>query len=272
MTRADTEGGLYPALLKYWRRRKGLSQLDLALAAGVSARHVSFLETGRAQPSRPMILRLGATLGVPLRDQNGMLRAAGCDPEFAEPGLKDGLPPIVLATLERMLAQQEPYPLLIMNRRYELLRGNTAATRLIAALLPDLSEQAAPLNLLLLLFTTLRAAVADWEAVARTLLWRLHREALERPGDAALADLLRTVHALPDVPEDWRHPDLSASSDPALCLRLRAGDGELAFLTTVTAFSAPQSVTLEELRIESYFPADDATAAACRAMAGDPAG
>ena len=151
-------------------------------------------------------------------------------------------------------------------------REHPLQPRLIAALLPDLPEQAAPLNLLLLLFTTLRAAVADWEAVARTLLWRLHREALERPGDAALADLLRTVHALPDVPEDWRHPDLSASSDPALCLRLRAGDGELAFLTTVTAFSAPQSVTLEELRIESYFPADDATAAACRAMAGDPAG
>src|SRR5215471_16295538 len=99
---AHSEARLFPALLRHWRTRRGLSQLDLALAADVSPRHVSFLETGRAQPSRDMVLRLGATLGVPLRDQNEMLRAAGLAPAFAEPRLEDGLPPGVAPALERM--------------------------------------------------------------------------------------------------------------------------------------------------------------------------
>src|SRR5499427_6067429 len=111
------EPRLFPALLRDWRTRRGLSQLDLALAADVSARHVSFLETGRAQPSREMVLRLGATLNVPLRDQNDMLRAAGFAEEFAEPSLDGGLPEGVGRAIDRMLAQHEPYPMTVLDRR-----------------------------------------------------------------------------------------------------------------------------------------------------------
>src|SRR5262249_22432530 len=116
-----SEARLFPALLRHWRTRHGLSQLDLALAADVSPRHVSFLETGRAQPSREMFLRLGATLGVPLRDQNAMLRAAGFPDEFPEPGLGDGLPAGITQAIERMLRQHEPFPMTVLDRHYNLL-------------------------------------------------------------------------------------------------------------------------------------------------------
>src|SRR5215467_909511 len=117
---------LFPALLKHWRGRRGLSQLDLALAADVSARHVSFLETGRAQPSRDMVLRLGATLGIPLRDQNALLVAAGMPEAFPEPSFDDGLPEPIRLAVERMAEKQEPYPLVVMNRVYDVLLVNRA--------------------------------------------------------------------------------------------------------------------------------------------------
>jgi transcriptional regulator with XRE-family HTH domain len=264
-----TTSGLYPALLKFWRGHRGLSQLDLALAAGVSARHVSFLETGRAQPSREMILRLGAALAVPLRDQDAMLRAAGFPPAFADPGLEGGLPPAVAQALERMLAQQEPYPLVVMNRRYDLVRVNGAAMRLLPRLVEDPSALVGPLNLIHLMCDPrlLRPAILEWDSVAGAVLRRVQHEALERPGDDALGELLESVLVLPGVPADWRRPDLSLVTDPVFTVRVRKGALALGFLTTLTGFSAPQQVTLEELRIESYFPLDDETARTCAALA-----
>jgi transcriptional regulator with XRE-family HTH domain len=266
MARSDT---LFPALLRYWRRRRGLSQLDLAVAAEVSTRHVSFLETGRAQPSREMVLRLGATLDVPMRDQNEMLAAAGHGEQFAEPGLGRGLPPAVEQVVERMLAQQEPYPMAVLDRRYDVLRTNAAAARLFALFIAEPGAVPSPLNVFHLLFDPrlARTFVSDWEQVAHGLVARLHREALSKPEDGALAALLRGLFAYPGVPDRWRHPDFSVPSEPTLAFRLRRGGEELAFLTTVTVFNAPQNVTLEELRIESYFPLDDRTARACERLA-----
>jgi transcriptional regulator with XRE-family HTH domain len=269
------EPRLFPAVLKHWRQRRGLSQLDLSLAADVSGRHISFLETGRAQPSRDMVLRLGAALDVPLRDQNQMLQAAGFEPEFAEPGLASGLPGPIEQALSRMLRRHEPYPMMIIDRRYDLLRANEGAQRLFGLLIADPSAVAPPLNLMRAVFDPrlARGAVVDWERTARAVLLRVHREALARAGDAALSELLRSLLEYPGVPEDFRQPDLSEQSEPTLALRVRAGDRELAFLVTVTSFSAPQNVTLEELRIESYFPLDDGTASACEEMArGAPDG
>ena len=132
-----SENGLFPAVLRYWRGRRGWSQLDLALEARVSARHISFLETGRAQPSREMVLRLGETLGLSLRDRNAMLRAADFPHAFEEPAFEGGLPAPLANAIDRMAAQHEPYPLAVMTRHYDLLRANGGATRLLRRLIAD---------------------------------------------------------------------------------------------------------------------------------------
>ena len=263
------EQRLFPALLKHWRGRRGLSQLDLALAADVSSRHVSFLETGRADPSREMVLRLGAALDVPLRDQNAMLRAAGFADEFAEPGIEGGLSPGVEQAIARMLARHEPFPMVVMDHRYDVLRTNVGAMRLLTRMVLEPAALGARPNAFHTLFDPrlARPFVLDWERTARVLLSRLHRETLARAGDAELASLLRSLLEYPDVPESWRQPDFSIASEPVLTVRLRRDELELSFLTTLTVFNAPQNVTLEELRIESYFPLDDATERACERLA-----
>jgi transcriptional regulator with XRE-family HTH domain len=263
------EPRLFPALIKHWRGRRGLSQLDLALEADVSARHVSFLETGRAQPSREMILRLAAALSIPLRDQNALLRAAGFENVFDDGDARSIDQGPIGAALERMLAQQEPFPLTVLDRHYNLFRGNAAAQRLLTRFVRDPSALSGPLNVYRALFDPriARSFIVDWERVARAFLSRLHREALGRPEDAELSALLRGLFEYPGVPRDWQTPDLSMPSEPCLSFRFRRDDLELAFLTTVTVFNAPQNVTLDELRIESYFPLDDATRRTCEAMA-----
>ncbi len=260
MPRSETR--LFPALLRHWRTLRGLSQLDLALAADVSSRHVSFLETGRAQPSREMVLRLATTLSVPLREQNDLLRAAGFPDAFAEPGLEGGQPPGVAQAIDRMLAQQEPFPMTVLDRHYSVLRTNGGGTRLLARFIADPSALGARPNAFAVLFDPrlARPFVVDWERVAHAFVSRLHRETLAKPADAGLAALLRSLFEYPDVPEAWRQPDFSTPSDPTLTLRLKRDDLELAFLTTLTVFNAPQNVTLEELCLESYFPLDEATA------------
>lgn len=246
-----------------------MSQLDLAVASDVSSRHVSFLETGRSIPSREMVLRLARTLGVPLRDQNEMLRAAGLEVAFAE--TNDGFSAPVGAAIERMLDKHEPYPMLVMNRRYDIVRYNRAGSRMLAALLPTHADRV--VNALEVLFDPdgVRPMVLDWENVARALLARLQREALARGNDAELNALLGALLRYPDVPRHWQTPQFRAgaadpSTEPCMALRFRVGQLELAFLVTVTVFDAPQNVALEEMRIESYFPLDDATARACEAI------
>ncbi|WP_394833103.1 helix-turn-helix transcriptional regulator [Pendulispora rubella] len=262
--------GLFPAVLRHWRARRGWSQLDLALAANVSARHVSFLETGRAQPSRDMVLRLGETFDLSLRDRNAMLRAAGFEHAFAEPTFDGGLPPPLAQAVDRMSAQQEPYPLMVLNRQYDVLRVNQSAGRLFGLFLAR-AEPVSPgsVNLVRLLFDPYIAqhVIVDWERTAREAISRIHRELLARPNDPGLAALLQSLLAHPHVPKEWRQPDLSTPSEPIVVFRLRHGDTELAFLTTITVFQAPQNVLLDEIVIESYFPFDDRTAAFCADLA-----
>jgi len=270
MTTRPERPQLFPALLKYWRGRRGLSQLDLALAADVSSRHVSFLETGRARPSESMVLRLGATLDLPLREQNHLLRAAEFPPAFEEPPLHAIEAPGVRAALDRMLAQQEPYPMVVMNRAYDVVTMNGAGMRLLPLVVANPAALVPPFNAMRGLFDPdgFRPFVQNWEAGARSLLSRLHREALHHPEDQRLRDLIDECLAFPGVPDDWREPDFSAASAPTFTVRLHKDDLRLAFLTTLTVFSAPQNVTLEDLLIESYFPLDDETAATCARVAG----
>jgi transcriptional regulator with XRE-family HTH domain len=164
---------LFPALLKYWRSFRGQSQLDLAMTADVSARHISFLESGRAKPSEEMVIRLMAALGLSLRDQNEALRAAGFSPRFPEPEL-NAISPAVDWAIERMLAQQEPYPLMVLSPDYYVLRSNTAAARIFKHFVAEPSQWAEPFNIFSLIFdpTLARPFILDWDQVARQLVSR----------------------------------------------------------------------------------------------------
>ena len=264
----DARGGLFPALLRYWRRQRGMSQLDLALTADVSARHISFLETGRSSPSPEMVVQLATALGIPLRQVNAMLRAAGHAPAFEDGG--DALPPTVADALELLKQHHEPFPLIVVDRLYRVLDLNRAAGALLGAVLGD-DATGTELNLARLTFDPAGAQphLVNFDDVGRQLLWRIQREVLADPDDGEMRDLLDELLAMPTVAADWRHVDLLEPSDPALVLHLRAGDVELRFLSTVTAFQAPQNVAVEDLRIETWFPVDDATAEICRAVAAE---
>jgi transcriptional regulator with XRE-family HTH domain len=266
MQRPDAK--LFSALLRYWRSRRGMSQLDLSVAASVSSRHLSFLETGRAQPGRDMVLRLASTLDVPLRDQNEMLRAAGFEAAFGAALDDEPLSPQLSRVIDRMIAAHEPLPLTVLNRRYDVLRASHGAAKLISHFVADATALPTPLNVFTLLFDPrlARSFVLGWERVAHALVARLHRESLSHH-DGELSALLDSLFAWPGVPRVWRQPDFSAPGEPALTLRLQRDALTLSFITTVTAFSAPGNVSAEELRIESYYPLDDVTSDACASMA-----
>jgi hypothetical protein len=216
-----------------------------------------------------MILRLAAVMSVPLRHQNAMLVAAGYGEAFDEPGLDADLSGPIRMALERMLAQHEPFPTVVVNRRYDVLTTNRSATALIPRLVAEPAAITMPVNVFRMVFDPrlARRFVVDWERLARSLLSRLHREALERGNDSELKALLRALFEYSDIPSGWQQPDLSTPSEPCVMFRFRRDDLELAFLTTLTEFSAPQNVTLDELRIESYFPLDDRTRRACQELA-----
>lgn len=259
---------LFPVLLSHWRKRRGLPQLDLAVEADVSARHVSFLETGRAQPSAEMILRLMSVLRVPLREQNEALRAAGFDARFPEPAARD-ISPAIDRALTKMMEQQEPYPLTVLAGDLTILRSNRAAQRLFGSFVAEPAQMPPVLDMFTLLFDHrfMRPFVVEWGKVARSMVARLHRECLERGNDDRLATLLERVLAYPDVPAAWRHPDLSTDVGATQTVRLARGDLRVGFLIAITVFSSPQQVTLEELRVESCFPLDDETRRVCEHLA-----
>ena len=276
MAGTDQRAGLIPALLKQWRAQRGLSQLDLALAADVSARHVSFLETGRSVPSPEMVLLLGSALGVPLRQVNVMMVAAGHEPVYDE--TPDELPAPVVEALSLLKAHHEPFPVVVVDHTYTVLDANRGALTVISAALgvPPPVEQPTPqdiaameMNLARLTFDPLGAQphLVNFDDIGRQLLWRIQREVLADPDDGELHALLDQLLAMPTVADDWREVDLAVPSDPALVLHLRRDGLDLRFLTTVTAFQAPQNVAVEHLRIEQWFPYDGATADACRQLA-----
>ncbi len=260
---------LFPALLKYWRAQRGRSQLDLSLEAGVTQRHLSFLESGRARPSEAMVLQLLSVLRVPLRAQNEALRAAGFRPRFAEPGV-EGLPSEVMAAIDQMFAAHEPFPMTLVAPDGTIVRANRAAPRVFGAFLAEPSRVPDPADMVTMLFdpSLMRPFVVDWEVVARGVVSRLHREHLEHAGDERVARLLARALAFPGVPAAWRLPDFSRPPSPMFTIHLSREGLRAGFLVAVTTFSAPQQVTLEELRIESAFPVDEETRRTCARLAG----
>lgn len=243
----------FGALLRQWRTRRRVSQLDLAIAAGVSARHVSFLETGRSRPSREMVLRLAEWLDVPLRERNPLLLAAGFAPSYPVRPLDDPALAPVRAAVDAVLAGYEPYPALAVDRGWHLVAANRAVAPLTA--LASALLRTPPVNALRLSLHPDGLAphilnLAEWRG---HLLGRLAREAALDP---ELAGLHRE---LTGYPGGTAAPPEQAVAVP---LRLRLGGRELAFLSTVTTFGTALDVTAAELSIEAFLPADAATAAA----------
>jgi transcriptional regulator with XRE-family HTH domain len=258
--RVRQRAGVGP-LLREWRRRRRLSQLDLALEAGVSARHLSFVETGRARPSAEMVVHLAEQLDVPLRDRNQLLLAAGYAPAYGQRGLDEPEMGPVRDALERVLKGHEPYPALVVDRHWGMVAANGAIAVLLEGVAEHLLEP--PVNVLRLGLHPEGVAprianLPEWRA---HLLDRLGRQAVVS-GDPALAALHDELSSYPGGDPAPAH-DLAAG-EIAVPLRLRAGDRELSFISTITTFGTAVDVTLSELSVEAFFPADDATAALLR--------
>lgn len=249
--------------LRDWRQKRRLSQLDLACEAEISTRHLSFLETGRAAPSRDMVLRLAERLDVPLRERNALLLAAGFAPVFPERSLDDPGLAAAKVAVEALLAAHMPFPALAIDRRWTMLASNASAGLLLAGVDPKLLE--GPVNVLRISLHPDGVAprIVNLAELRGHVLSRLRRE-LADSGDPGLAELIRELAAYPG---GEAHPR-GGEGMIATPLRLKTPEGELSFLTTTMTFSGPLDVTVSELTIETFLPADPATAAALRAMAG----
>lgn len=257
----------FAAALRYWRGKRGLSQLRLSLDAGISQRHLSFLETGRAQPGRELIVKLGIVLDIPLRQRNAMLLAAGFAPAYRERALSDPEMGAVMQALDFMLAQQAPYPALVVDRLWNLVMHNAPAARLMRWLLGMPGDAALPrdgsVNVLKLMLDPngVRPWLANWDEVATDLLQWVQREAMgDGPGSEATR-LLEELMALPGIADAARAPNLERAALPFLPMRLRKDGVALDLFTTITTLGTPHDVTVHELRLESFFPADEASRA-----------
>ena len=250
-------------LLRDWRERRRMSQLDLALGAGVSARHVSFIETGRSRPSVEMVVQLAEHLDVPLRDRNSLLLAAGYAPAYGQRDLADPEMGPVREAIDRLLRGHEPFPAVVVDRHWGLVAGNRTVPLLIEGAAEHLLEP--PANVLRLALhpegmAPRIANLGEWRA---HLLDRLGRQAVSS-GDPALFALHDELAGYPGG-GGGHSVDLEAG-EIAVPLRIRTGDAELAFISTATTFGTAVDVTVSELSIESFFPADDATARALQAQ------
>ncbi len=261
-------------LLQRWRRLRRLSQLDLAHEAGVSPRHVSFLETGRARPSREMIHRLAETLGVPLRERNALLLAAGFAPTYREAGPDLAAPELapVRAALAAILRQQEPFPAVVMNRRWDILQANDGASRFFGFLLGERAAEGAP-NVLRLMFDPvgLRPYVVNWGEAAAALIGRVHREAVGGALDDGTRRLLDETLRQPGVPAAWRSSALEPPPLPVIPVSFAKAGRSFRFFSTVTTLGTPQDVLLQELRLECFFPLDEDTRAQAASLAAEAA-
>ena len=249
--------------LREWRQRRHLSQLDLAGDAEISARHLSFVETGRAAPSREMVLKLAERLEVPLRERNVLLVAAGFAPAFPQRSLDDPALKSARAAIDLVLKAHEPNPALAYDRHWNLVTANRMVAPLLAGIPPRLLGQ--PLNILRLAFhpEALAARTVNLAEWCGHLLERLHRQC-EATADPELLKLYQELKAYP-IPA--RSAPLSADN-VAIPLKLRSEGGEvLSFFSTTMVFGTPVDITLSELALETFFPADDLTARRMREMA-----
>lgn len=274
----------FPGLLRYWRARRGYSQLALSLAAGVSQRHISFLESGRSRPSREMVLALAERLGVPLRQRNRMLLAGGFAPGYSEHTLVSPPLQMVQQAISLILAKQEPFPAVVLDRFWNLVDANRAYRRMLDVLLAGrapaaLKDGVGRVNLMLTVFDPhgLWPMIENARQVGRYLLHRVWQELQVQANDQAAREIFARIAVWhPDMvgPGGALLPDDEAADGPpppVLPVTLRAGTFRASLFSTITTLGIPQDVTLQEMRIECFFPADDATREVFETLAQDSA-
>ena len=245
-----------------------MSQLTLATEAGISTRHLSFLEAGRAQPSREMVQLLAGMLDVPLGDRTALLVSAGYAPAYGERPLSAPELEPVRRALQFTLRQQEPFPALVVDGEWNIVMRNEGAARVFDLFLdPDCDPDTAP-NVMRTVFCPdgLRRFIVNWEELAECLVNSLHRQ-VAATGSDAMARLRDELLAYPGVPTRWSVPNPTVTMPPLVSMHLRKGDLSLTFFSMITTLGTPRDVTLQQLKIECFFPADAATEQLARSLA-----
>jgi transcriptional regulator with XRE-family HTH domain len=244
--------------LRWWRKRRGLAQLELAGAAGTSQRHLSFLESGRAAPSQPMVLGLAAALNLSLRQQNELLRSAGFAAIWKEGRLGEPELAQVDGALDYILAQHEPFPAFVVDRHWNLKRANKGAVRLVEFVLGAVPQ--GPVNLAdaLLSPAVLRPFVVNWEEVALHFIRGVQADAIAdgSPDSTTLLARLLSYEGLTGL---LQSPAVEEAPRPLLPIHMRKGEVSLRFFTTIATLGTPQDITVQEIRVESFFPVDEPT-------------
>jgi len=260
-----TPRAYFGVLLRRWRVVRRISQLTLALDADISTRHLSCVETGRAQPSRDMVLRLAEALQIPLRERNTLLLAAGYAPLYRQTSLDAPEMEAARQAVDLLLNQLDPYPGIVVDRYWNTLRMNSGMKHFLGRY--PICDSIEPHNGVRFVFHPkgLRPFIENWESVAARIIQRVHREVAANPSDETMKGFLHELLSYPAVPSRWRILDLVDSPPPFLTINYRWNNSTLRFVSTVTTFGTAQDVALQEMRIESFFPADEATRAALTA-------
>ncbi len=257
-------------LLRQWRTTRRMTQLQLATEAGISARHLSFLETGRAQPSREMVQLLAGMLDVPLAERNTLLVGAGYAPAFGERPLESPEFEHVRRALEFMLRQQEPYPALVMNGYHDIVMRNDASRRVFELFRGPVPDHVV-INGIRTVFDPrgLRPFIVNWDEMAECMMQSLQRQIADT-GNESLRQLREELLGYPGVPSGFRTLCTLTAEPPIINLQLRKGDLSLSFLSAVSFLGRARDITLQELKIECFFPADAATEQLTRRLAASP--
>ena len=250
------------ALLRQWRGARNKSQMEASLDAGVSQRHLSFIEIGRSVPSRETLISIAEALEIPYRDRNSLLLAAGYAATYEDAGWDEQELHSITKALDRMLRQHEPYPAIVLDRYWNVLQTNAAAPRFFNSFV-DLSARRQPRNLLHLMFDPvgMRPFVVNWEEVARTLIQRVYRESVGRIIDEKSQALIGALLAYPGTKSEWRNPQVRRvpSDLPVVPIRFVKDGESLSYFSMLTTLATPQAISTQELRIETMFPMDEVT-------------
>ena len=253
-------------LLKHWRKQRNFSQLDLALASDVSQRHISFLESGRANPSQEMILQLATVLDIPLREQNIMLTTAGFPPIYSESDLSSPEFEPIRKALDFIMLSQTHSPVLVMDRYWNLIQSNSVSQQLINWLIDSQDLQNlfyidGKINLMRLMLHPqgLKPFVVNWEEIGGNLIKRVYREALADGNNEQPKQLYQELLTYPDIPQLWKLSNSHTWQLPLLTLNLAKDGLKFNFFSAIATLGTPHDIMLQELRIETLFPADEVT-------------